>query len=732
MHQKNLPARRAMAMLISVLAAGALPQAAQASHIGEDLTTEQQAMAASNELVTALRQYENMPAAQRDAMVQRLTQLAAARKARMLALIERNPRLAAMRMMPAAVRDRLPPQAQALVERDVALSGAIQASVADDMARGVSQQRLFIRGAGGQPYVLKVVGASEREQLAWVGKRATVVASQFDAQLLVKDKQQVQLLAADGTATTTATTTTTLAAAGPTVQGVQKTLVVMIDFNDKPLECGAADLQNRLFGTSGSTLDQGYRQSSNGLVSFNGQVVGPFRINYSSTGPTCDFNNWAAAAGAAAKAAGFDPATYMRVSYALPSTSVCSWTGLADLGGTPPTQSWVQSCGSTGVFSHEIGHNLNFHHAATLASEYGDYTDPMGGAMVVQSNAANRVMAGWLTGATRDVTTAGTYALAAMSSGNTSAPQVLRVAKPDTGEWYYLSMRQAIGVDANLPSSLRNTLLIYRASGTLPAKTYLLASVAAGQVWSDTVNGYQFSHLGVAGDTATVGVNASGAVCTRSAPSVTVSPASQGTVPGGSLGYSLQLTNNNSPACQATTFTLQQALPAGFVGSLPTASTLLASGASASITWTVSPGTGTADGVYTLDAAAADAAAPTSSAVGHAGLTVTAPTVAPPPPPPPTTVADTTPPTVLITFPTANATVSGRSIPLSANVTDTGGVASVSFYVDGKLIGTDTAAPFAASWNARKSGLGTHQVRVRAVDAAGNAAEQTISVTLVK
>ena len=62
----------------------------------------------------------------------------------------------------------------------------------------------------------------------------------------------------------------------------------------------------------------------------------------------------------------------------------------------PGRQSWVQSCAATGVYSHEFGHNLSLHHAGTPSAEYGDGSDPMGGAKTVLHNAANRVMAGWM------------------------------------------------------------------------------------------------------------------------------------------------------------------------------------------------------------------------------------------------------------------------------------------------------------------------------------------------
>ena len=576
--------------------------------------------------------------------------------------------------------------------------------------------------ATGQRFELRSAQTSDRERLGWVGKRGAVAAMRFDNHLLVVDKRNVQLLAANGTTTTQATTTST---AATTVQGVQNTLVVMLNFSDKAIECTPADLQSRLFGSSGATLDQGYRQSSGGLVSFTGNVIGPFNTTYTSTG-SCDPNAWASAANAAALTAGFNPAAYTRVSYATPANATCGWSGLATLGGTPPTPSWIQSCGSTGVFSHELGHNLLFHHASTPTSEYGDSSDPMGGAMLVQSNGANRVMAGWATGGkVQDVSTSGSYAIQALENMASTNPLVLRMPKSDTAEVYFVSLRQGSDLDASLPSGYKGALSVHYATGTMPAQTFRVANLAAGQSWTDSVNGITVTHQGLTSTGASVGVAIGGAACSRVAPTVSVAPASQSAAPGGMLAYALTVTNNNTTACSSSTFNLAQTLPAGFSGSLASPSVVLGSGASANVGWNVTSATSSVDGSYTLTSDASESTVANTASV-HAAYAVVTP-IAPPPPPPAT---DTTPPTMTITNPAANAIVTGRNLTLSATATDASGVASVTFYVDGKLLATDTGTPYSANWNLRKAAKGSHSIRVRALDTQGNASEQTITVTV--
>ena len=61
--------------------------------------------------------------------------------------------------------------------------------------------------------------------------------------------------------------------------------------------------------------------------------------------------------------------------------------------------------------------------------------------------------------------------------------------------------------------------------------------------------------------------------------------------------------------------------------------------------------------------------------------------------------ADITPPTVSISSPSAGAQV-GRTVSIAADASDAGsGIDRVEFRVNGRLVGSDTAAPFAASWN---------------------------------
>jgi hypothetical protein len=95
--------------------------------------------------------------------------------------------------------------------------------------------------------------------------------------------------------------------------------------------------------------------------------------------------------------------------------------------------------------------------------------------------------------------------------------------------------------------------------------------------------------------------------------------------------------------------------------------------------------------------------------------------VAPPP--------DTTKPTVSIASPTGG-NVSG-TVTVSANAADNVGVTKVDFYVNGSLVGTDTAAPYQYSWNTTALADGAATLYAKAFDAAGNSTQSAaVGVTV--
>ena len=91
---------------------------------------------------------------------------------------------------------------------------------------------------------------------------------------------------------------------------------------------------------------------------------------------------------------------------------------------------------------------------------------------------------------------------------------------------------------------------------------------------------------------------------------------------------------------------------------------------------------------------------------------------------------DTTAPQTAVTSPAAGASVSG-TVSVAASATDDVGVARVELYVDGALIGSDTASPWSWSWDSTSAANGSHSLTTRAYDAAGNVGTSAaVSVTV--
>jgi len=82
---------------------------------------------------------------------------------------------------------------------------------------------------------------------------------------------------------------------------------------------------------------------------------------------------------------------------------------------------------------------------------------------------------------------------------------------------------------------------------------------------------------------------------------------------------------------------------------------------------------------------------------------------------------DVTAPVVSVSAPAPGATVSGNSVTVTATGSDNVGIAGIQFLLDGTALGTeDTTSPYSISWNTTTASSGSHTLRARARDAAGN------------
>lgn len=89
-----------------------------------------------------------------------------------------------------------------------------------------------------------------------------------------------------------------------------------------------------------------------------------------------------------------------------------------------------------------------------------------------------------------------------------------------------------------------------------------------------------------------------------------------------------------------------------------------------------------------------------------------------------TVVSDVTPPTAVISTPLGSSSVSGL-VPVNVTATDNLAVTRVELRVNGAVVATDTAAPYAFSWDSATAANGMSSLVATAYDAAGNSKAST-------
>ena len=203
------------------------------------------------------------------------------------------------------------------------------------------------------------------------------------------------------------------------------------------------------------------------------------------------------------------------------------------------------------------------------------------------------------------VTQSGTYTVAALELSPTQAPapQILKIAKPDTGEYYYFSYREPVGLDSGLRSAYWNRINVHKYTGSYGAtNTYLLQLLDDTGVFSDTTNGITVTQVSHASDRATVQIqiSAGSTTCQAATPALSLSPSSQSGAAGGTLAYTVYLTNKDNNWCAASTFSFSGVVPSGWTGTFSPATLSLSPGATGSTTLAVTSATAAAAATYTV------------------------------------------------------------------------------------------------------------------------------------
>lgn len=378
-----------------------------------------------------------------------------------------------------------------------------------------------------------------------------------------------------------------------TVSGAQRAIVIVGDLSNQTVACSVSQIRSLMFDAT-TSVNQYFQESSEGSVSFSGEVVGPFTLSsFDST--SCDYSAWGTALDAEATKQGVNLSDYNRKIYVVPRGS-CSFAGVGTIGGNP-SRSWVTGyCQVPDVYAHELGHNFTMHHASTPTSEYDDRSCIMGigGIGLRQPNAPHQLEMGWL-GGLAEANAPGRYAVGAVETA--AAPQVIQIPRTNAPD-LYVSYRVPLGFDATqLPSAYRNRVSIHEWNGGTANKTFLRGVLDVGQSYTDPQSGATITVAGMDGTLAQLDVSYG---CTVTSPSLSVTPTTLGSGPGGSLSYTLTVTNRDGLGCEARSLDLATHVPTGWSADPGTSALTLPPGSSESITVSVGSPPTAIDGAYPI------------------------------------------------------------------------------------------------------------------------------------
>jgi hypothetical protein len=258
----------------------------------------------------------------------------------------------------------------------------------------------------------------------------------------------------------------------PLASGTPRTVaMVVITFSNAVAPVLTDPQLQAVLTTNGNSVSNYFNEQSYGAVSFRG-ITSPagdvFRTTIAANGTGCAWQTWGSQARLAVGSATLDQ--YDHVIYVFNSQHTCGFAGLAYM---PGDEVYIDNAFTLSVVSHELGHNLGVHHAASLRctsggqnvafssvsyactpNEYGDPYDVMGSSATNHQSAFHKLQSGWLASPrVQTVTTSGDYTVAPLEAGSGVAlllvPHVTAgaVSDPDTtlGSSFAIDFRQPYG-----------------------------------------------------------------------------------------------------------------------------------------------------------------------------------------------------------------------------------------------------------------------------------------------
>lgn len=630
-----------------VLAALILFTLAAFAQTDDQLADRATAERLTSTLVDLASRYQAATPAEKTTALEKLQQAASQRQQFLSSILPSNPAEVLRVSIPSGVTHSMPKPVQSTMEQEVDLQGELTVAIED--SANSSRLHHFLNTG------------TEQLELHFAGEAPTHLGTGSIVRVHGVRVQNGLALTSSNTTSTTSTTTNTSTSILPNTFGAQKTLVILVNFQDNTTQPSTvANMQNLVFTTASNFwLENSFQQTW-----MTGDVAGWYTLPITSTGATCDstfLSSIQSKAQQAAQNGGFVLGNYSRFVYAFPQISACGWWGYSYIGAMP-SNSWINGNFQLQVIDHELGHSLGLYHSHSLSCgsvvyatsgctqyEYGDYYDIMGNSHPMHYSGFQKERLGWLNnGAQPPITTvgsSGTYQISPyeVQDGTPKALKILQSGSSNT--YYYIESRQAIGFDTSLSSTnfgynnVMNGVLLHVASpgnangnnllNMNPSQSlgYAMA-LDVGQSYTDSTAGITISPTAVSSTGTTVQVTLTGPVCAHTNPTVSMSPSqSQWVTSGTTVSFTLSVTNNDNSSCSSSVFNLGNTVPSGWSSTLGSTFLSLAPGASASATLQVTSPAGTANGFYTVGSSATNSSATTDTASASATYVVATPTI---------------------------------------------------------------------------------------------------------
>lgn len=659
-----------------------------------------------------------------------------ARRSQMKAEIANDPQQFLKHAFSKGTLKKLPESVQALLEQEADMSGTISMYHIDNFTTGKGEVVFELAAdaaSGGGKYKLHFSGKLPKTK---TGDKVRVKGVSLDDDVLVASAP------AGSGSNDPGFEVTTPSAAAPTVRNG---IIIAFNFNnDSSQPFTLAQLSNTFLNITKST-NTFYHENSFDQLNFTLATSGWFTIPFSNS--NCGaYQSWMAAADSAAIAAGYNVNSYTNKIYVMPRTTSCNWGGLGLIGGNP---SWLMDNGynDPSLFAHELGHNLTNWHAQSFScgnkpiapyancttSEYGDPSSVMGlnWNSYFHFNAPEKANSGWLTSQT--VTDSGTYTLAPIESPSDTIARSIRLLKPDTGDYYYLTYHQPMGwFDSTMPSAFLNGVSVsIWGPGNTPSKlldmtpgdgTFLNAPLADGKTFTDTANGITISQLSHTGGAATLAISFGGIPCVTQPPSVSLNPYSGSGSAGETVGYNLNLYNNDSSGCTNSNFNISGIVPAGWTVTPSVTSVLVSPGHAVLVPFAVTPPTNATNGIYPLSFVVTDPSKTNHGATGQAEYVL----------------YNAIPPVITFNSPQDGDVITASSVIVSVTSTHADGVKTLVINIDNKDVktcnSTKASVTCAYTWKIGDSKVpsGPHTIKATAQSNGIPTEIATKSITVIK